>query len=290
MNAHRKSHKNQESLDCLVEDCTRKIFPKKIMTSDKSYNLPIELYTHLESAHAISFDQYQIQATFTCNLCDKELTLHSVKQATPAKISSSLAQSSRWGVNLKTHMTKFHGESMEAVEKNLKLSNYFVRKHLSLENVQPLSFIDQLVAGKICKLNCDFQVKDERFPSVFKKKLLRHYSIEHFGSALLELDSKYFKAHRFPVCILCDFEIRRPVENLKTKAAHIGVNHKEIIPILANHFSKEGPLPLKIPPEKCTEETKAPKETVAPKTSTNQIIEELVQSVNFEIERGVLPI
>ena len=115
MNAHRKSHKNQESLDCLVEDCTRKIFPKKNMTSDKSYNLPIELYTHLESAHSISFDQYQIQATFTCNLCDKELTLHSAKQATPAKISSSPAQSSQWGVNLKTHMIKFHGESMDSV-------------------------------------------------------------------------------------------------------------------------------------------------------------------------------
>ena len=179
---------------------------------------------------------------------------------------------------------------MKAVEMNLKLSNYFVRKRLSLENVQPLSFIDKLLAEKICKLNCDFQVRNERFPSQFKKKLLRHYSIKHFGSALLELDSKYFNALRFPVCTQCDFEIRRPVENLKTKAAHIGVKHKEIIPILANHFSKEDPRLLKIPPENRTEETKAPKETVAPKTSTNRIIEELIESVNFEIERDVLQI
>ena len=127
----------------------------------------------------------------------------------------------------------------------VKWSNYFERKHLSLEKNQPLSFIDQLVAEKICKLNCDFEVTDEKFPSALKKKLLRHYSIEHFGAALLEMESKYFKGNRFPICIQCDFEIRRPVENLNIKAAHIGVDHKEIILILADHFSKH-PLPQKI--------------------------------------------
>ena len=138
---------------------------------------------------------------------------------------------------------EFHEESMKTGDK--KLSNHFVRKHLALEKVQPRSFIDQLVAEKICKLNCDFQVREERFPGEVKKKMLRHYSIEHFGSVLLELEANYFKGQRFPVCILCDFEIRRPAESLKMKAAHIGVNHKEIITILENNFSKET-CPLKI--------------------------------------------
>ena len=236
MKAHRKTHTNQECLDCVVEDCTQKIFPKKNMTSDKSCNLPIEFYNHLESAHAIGFDQHQIQATFTCKLCYVILTLRSVKQATPAKIGTTRSPASNWGVNLKTHMLKFHDENIEKFM--LKWSNYFERKRLSLENIQPLSFIDQLVAEKICKLNCDFKVTEEMIPSGFKKKLLRHYSIEHFGAALLEMESKYFKGKRFPICIQCDFEIRRPVENLNIKAAHIGVNHNEIIPILTDHFKK----------------------------------------------------
>ena len=61
--------------------------------------------------------------------------------------------------------------------------------------------------------------------------------------------SVYFKGKRFPICIQCDFEIRRPVENLNMKAAHIGVNHSEIIPILTDHF-KKGLSPQKKSPSK----------------------------------------
>ena len=75
MKAHRKTHTNQQSLDCVVKDCTKKIFPKANMTIDKSCNLPIEFFNHLENVHATGFDQYQIKATFTCKLCDKILTI-----------------------------------------------------------------------------------------------------------------------------------------------------------------------------------------------------------------------
>ena len=274
MNAHRKTHENQESLDCVVKDCTKKIFPKKNMTGDKSCNLPIEFYKHMESVHAISFDEYQVEATFTCKLCENLLNLRSVKQTTSTKIGSSI---SNWGATLRTHMERFHGEHIKAVGQNLTWNSFFVRKHLSLEKVQPLSFIDQLFAEKTCKLNCDFQASDEKFPSAFRKKLLRHYSIEHFGAELLEMESKYFKGQRFPICTLCGFEIKRPVENLITKAAHIGVNHKEIVPILTNHFSK-----IQVPMNEGTEGTRSEKNSVL-KTTRNQMIEELVKDVQFEI-------
>ena len=87
-------------------------------------------------------------------------------------MGTTKAPASNRGVNLKTHIIKFHEENIIAVRGEnfmVKWSNYFERKHLSLEKNQPLSFIDQLVAEKICKLNCDFEVTDEKFSSAFKK-------------------------------------------------------------------------------------------------------------------------
>ena len=95
----------------------------------------------------------------------------------------------------------------------------------------------------------------------------------------MEMESKYFKGQRFPICTLCGFEIKRPNlgENLITKAAHIGVNHEEIVPILTNHFSK-----IQAPMNEGTEGTRSEKNSVL-KTTKNQMIDELVKDVQFEI-------
>ena len=211
------------------------------MTFDKTSNLPIELYKHLETAHAIRLDQFQIQATFTCKLCDDNLILRSVKQPTSGKINL-LSSVSHWNDYLKTHIKILHQEITNPRLKGQKfassLHKYFERRQISLERVKPPTFIDELLAEKICKLNCDFQVRKEKWPSAFKMKLLKHYSLEHFGAQLMEKEEMYFKGKHFPICVQCDFEIgKQGSGNLATKAIHIGVTHNEIVPILTSYFT-----------------------------------------------------
>ena len=240
---HRRTHENQQTLDCIVSNCTDRIILRKNMTNDKTYNLPIEFYKHLETKHAIAFDQFQIQATFSCKLCEENLILRSVKQSNSAKINFLLSGVSHWNYNLKAHMVKMHRETQNSEVKDQKFaeiwSKYFERKQISLEKVEPPTFIDQLLAEKICKLNCDFQVATERWPSIFQMKLLKHYSLEHFGAELMQKEEKYFKGKHFPICIQCDFEIgKQGSGNLATMAVHIGVTHSEIVPILTSHFTE----------------------------------------------------
>ena len=283
--AHKRTHKNQQTLDCIIENCTDKIFLTKNMRIDKTCNLPTEFYKHFETAHAITFDQFQIQATFTCKLCDENLILRSVKQQSSAKINS-LMFISNWNENLNMHMKKVHKESMNTGKRGQKfapiLHKYFERKKMSLEKVEPPTFLDKLLAEKICKLNCDFQVRDEKWP--FKMKLLKHYCLEHFGAQLIEKEEMYFKGKHFPICIQCDFEIgKQGSANLTTKAVHIGVTHNEILPILTSYFTKHPPL-LKPPNEDEIEERNSA-EAPQVETDMNRMITELVQSVTFEIER-----
>ena len=240
--AHKRTHENQETLDCIIENCTEKIVLKRNMTTDKTCNLPIEFYKHLETAHAIAFDRFQIESTFNCNLCHENLILRSAKQPNSAKINV-LSSVSHWNGNLKTHMKSAHGETINTEARGEKLSQvwskYFERKKISLEKVEPPTFFDRLLADKVCKLNCDFQVRDEKWPSIYQRKLLKHYSLEHFGAQLMEKEEKYFKGKHFPICIQCDFEIlgKQGSTNLTTKAVHIGVTHNEIVPILTSHFT-----------------------------------------------------
>ena len=275
--AHRRTHENQQYIDCVIDDCTKRIILRRSMTFERTCNLPIELYQHLETAHAITFDQFQIQVTFNCKLCGENLTLRSVKQPSSAKINPTMSSVSHWNENLKTHMIKTHGETIVFGERGQMvariLNKYFERKQISLEAVEPPTFIDELLAEKICKLNCDFQVRDERWPSIFKSKLLKHYSLEHFGAEVMEKKENYFKGKHFPICIKCDFEIgKQGPSNLTTMAFHIGVTHNEILPILNSYFTKH---PIILNPH-----IKPPV-----KKDLNQIISQLVQSVEFEIGR-----
>ena len=195
---------------------------------------------------------------------------------------------SHWNENLKTHMKKIHQEILSLEVKDKKFaahwSKYFERKLISLEKVDPPTFIDQLLAEKICKLNCDFQVASERWPSVFQMKLLKHYSLEHFGAELMEKEEKYFKGKHFPMCVQCDFEIgKQGSGNLATMAVHIGVTHSEIVPILTSYFT-ERPFLLKPPSENRNEKSKFAEAPLV-KADINLSITELVQSITFEIEK-----
>ena len=116
---------------------------------------------------------------------------------------------------------------------------FFTRTKVTLERkvkVEP-GLLEWLLAEKTCKMNCDFEVKSGRFLSVYKAKLLKHYSTEHFGAELLQKESQFFRGKRFPQCVICGFEIKQS-SNLNTKAAHIGVTHNEIVPILERHFDQ----------------------------------------------------
>ena len=286
--AHTRTHENQKTLACVIENCPEKIILRRNMTSDKTCNLPIEFYKHLESAHAIAFDQFQIQANFTCNLCKENLILRSVKQPNSAKINPLLSSLSHWNDYLKTHMKRVHVETLNTGAKDVKFAQdwrkYFERKKISLEKIEMPTFLDQLLADKVCKLNCDFQVRDEKWPSAFRPKLLKHYSLEHFGAQLMEKEEKYFKGKYFPICIQCDFEIgKQGSTNLTTKAVHIGVTHNEIAPILMSYFT-ERPIPQITATEEDLEESVSAK---APQVETDktQMITELAQNVKCEIER-----
>ena len=107
-------------------------------------------------------------------------------------------------------------------------------------------------------MNCDFEVKSEKFLSLYKAKLQKHYSTGHFGAKLLQFafkESQFFRKKRFLQCIICGFEIKQS-SNLYTKADHIGVTYKKIVPILERHFdhilrAKSEQQPLYFHPVKC---------------------------------------
>ena len=101
-------------------------------------------------------------------------------------------------------------------------------------------------------MRCDFQVTDEKRPSAFKPKLLKHYSLEHFGPHLLEKEEIYFRGKHFPICVQCAFEIgKNGPEKMNAKALHIGVSHNEIVPILTSYFKKENTAQLGGPNDNC---------------------------------------
>ena len=253
MKLHMKTHRNQTTLDCPVESCEKKIFvpSNSYGTKDVSYQLPVQYYNHLEDDHLISFEDYEIKATFACKLCEITLTLKSRKKPPKkskdgAKLSNLATDfASNWGDTLRKHTSEIHEEEEERKGAregiwSVMWNAFYSRTKVTLERkvkVEP-RFIDQLLAEKICKMNCDFEVKSERFPSAYKTKLLKHYSTEHFGPELLQKESQFFRGKRFPQCVTCGFEIKQN-SNLNTKAVHIGVAHDEIIPILERHFGQK---------------------------------------------------
>ena len=118
--------------------------------------------------------------------------------------------------------------------------------------------LERLLGEKTCKMYCVFEVKSEKFLSLYKAKLQKHYSTEHFGAKLLQFafkESQFFRKKRFLQCIICGFEIKQS-SNLYTKADHIGVTYKKIVPILERHFdqilrAKSEQQPLYFHPVKC---------------------------------------
>ena len=192
MKLHMKTHKNQSTLDCPVENCTKKIFVSSntFGTKDVSYQLPVQYYNHLETDHAISFQEYEIQATFACKLCEVILVLKS-RNKPPKKgnmSNSNLATdfAPKWGDSLRKHTGVAHEETGKQWNWSILWNAFFVRTKITLERkvkVEP-GFLEQLLVDKICKMNCDFEVKSVKFLSVYKNKLLKHYSTEHFGAQL----------------------------------------------------------------------------------------------------------
>ena len=146
---------------------------------------------------------------------------------------------SNWGEVLKKHISGAHEEEALEGTWSITWNAFFIRTKVTLERklkVEP-GLLERLLAEKTCKMNCDFEVKSGRFLSVYKAKLLKHYSTEHFGAELLQKESQFFRGKRFPQCVICGFEIKQS-SNLNTKAAHIGVTHNEIVPILKRHFDQ----------------------------------------------------
>ena len=245
MKLHMKTHKNQSTLDCPVENCTKKIFVSSntFGTKDVSYQLPVQYYNHLETDHAISFQEYEIQATFACKLCEVILVLKSrnkpLKKGNMSNSNLATDFAPKWGDSLRKHTGVAHEETGKQWNWSILWNAFFVRTKITLERkvkVEP-GFLEQLLVDKICKMNCDFEVESVKFLSVYKNKLLKHYSTEHFGAQLLKKELQYFKGKRFPQCVKCDFEIRQS-SNLNIKAVHIGIEHNEIVPILEEHFVK----------------------------------------------------
>ena len=243
MKLHMRTHKNQSTLDCPVQNCENKIFASSnsFGTKDVSYQLPVQYYNHIESKHGISFQEYEVRATFECKVCEVILILKSrkkpPKKGGPSNLATDFAP--KWGDSLRKHTSEAHGETGKGGPWSIMWNAFFVRTKITLEKkvkVEP-GFIDQLMAEKICKMDCNFDVRNHKFLSVYKNKLLKHYCTEHFGAELLKKELQYFKGKRFPQCINCDFEIRQS-SNLNSKAVHIGVEHNEIIPILEEHFLK----------------------------------------------------
>ena len=240
MRAHRKIHEKQEFVDCIIEACTKKIILVKNKTFEHSCNLPMAFYKHLEETHAIDLDKYHVQVTFSCKYCQESLILRNKR---PAE-------------NLKSHLQSKHPECLNTELKGQKATipwnKYFERNQITLEKVEPPSFIDQLLSEKKCMMRCDFQVTDEKWPSAFKPKLLKHYSLEHFGPHLLEKEEIYFRGKHFPICVQCAFEIgKNGAEKMNAKALHIGVSHNEIVPILTSYFKKENTAQLGGPNDNC---------------------------------------
>ena len=238
--AHRKIHEKQEFVDCIIEACTKKIILVKNKTFEHSCNLPMAFYKHLEETHAIDLDKYHVQVTFSCKYCQESLILGNKR---PAE-------------NLKSHLQSKHPECLDTELKGQKATipwnKYFERNQITLEKVEPPSFIDQLLSEKKCMMRCDFQVTDEKRPSAFKPKLLKHYSLEHFGPHLLEKEEIYFRGKHFPICVQCAFEIgKNGAEKMNAKALHIGVSHNEIVPILTSYFKKENTAQLGGPNDNC---------------------------------------
>ena len=134
MRAHRKIHEKQEFVDCIIEACTKKIILVKNKTFEHSCNLPMAFYKHLEETHAIDLDKYHVQVTFSCKYCQESLILRNKR---PAE-------------NLKSHLQIKHPESLETELKGQKVTipwnKYFERNQISLEKVEPPSFIDQLLS------------------------------------------------------------------------------------------------------------------------------------------------
>merc|ERR1719319_1659782 len=98
----------------------------------------------------------------------------------------------------------------------------FIEMLIQERPVQEMTFIEMLIQSKKCEMKCDFKVID-KFQSLRKAKLLKHYCIN------------YFKGDKVSVCSQCGFEVKRNAYTV-AKIVHIGVKHNEVIPILKTHF------------------------------------------------------
>ena len=236
MKLHMKTHENQSSIDC--PKCDKKIlFPN--LKGSNSYQLPVQFYNHLETSHQISFQEFEVKATFWCKICQQDLILKSSKTSQLQNANLATTYASTWGDKLKGHITKDHqlspGEGRWAEDWNY----FYERKNIAVEKKKEPTFIVKLLSSKKCELNCDFEVTD-RWASLCHTKLLKHYSTDHFGPKLLEQENKYFKTGRFTECLHCGFEIKQDGNlRLNTKAVHIGLVHNEIENVLQDHFQND---------------------------------------------------
>jgi len=236
MKVHMKTHEMERpSLECPIQDCEKRIliWNSKNGKSYQSYQLPIQYFNHLETTHTISFEQHEIQVTYQCHSCSNEVVLKTNK-ARHKMLASAYSHS--WGETLQKHIKENHNKNIEIGIWSEEWSNFYERTKIVLQErpVQEMTFIEMLIQSKKCEMKCDFKVID-KFQSLRKAKLLKHYCINHFRDQLLYLESNYFKGDKVSVCSQCGFEVKRNAYTV-AKIVHIGVKHNEVIPILKTHF------------------------------------------------------
>jgi hypothetical protein len=122
-----------------------------------------------------------------------------------------------WGDKLKKHIKIAHEKDRIDGAWSEEWNRFFQRTKISLDNIQVKAptTLERLLEGKRCVMACDFAVT-ERWKSVWKVKLLKHYCTQHFRAKLLGMEDDYFTGDRFPYCRHCGFEMKRSGEMAHT--------------------------------------------------------------------------
>ena len=218
---HLKSHENQNSMLCIMEGCSQKIYFLE-GKNHHTYNVPSSLYDHLTKEHDVSMETHTVCVDFKCKHCD---TILIAKSSSSEKRPKFWFQDAKlWSAILAKHMTKSH----ETLAHNLNLKKDWKRHYekglisLKERRVPEKETLKQILDTLKCKL-CDFKASGSY--SIRKNPLLKHYCREHFWDPMKDIVKSDIVNEK---CIKCNNGRVFRKDLMMEKLEHIAYNHGEL--------------------------------------------------------------
>ena len=224
---HMKAHSNQDVVECFIPDCSEIIRSGKNSQKHR-YNLPSELYDHLQKMHNFNLKTHTVCVRFKCKHCCETLQTESIRPLENEKFWNT-RNAKNWSTVLNTHITKNHEIAKEKLNLKNDWESHYEKGTVSIKernaDKEELIELQKIMNTLECKL-CSF-VPSGSLVEIQRRSLLGHYCLEHFRAPLTDLAEKDLND---TFCKKCNKKF--DLQYVSKRLMHVGYNHRGLYPYL----------------------------------------------------------